>query len=97
MEIIFCVLYLLLFFLLSDYFSKKSTYIRYLIIAMILSIIIGCICMAVFATAKTSELPHFVFWSVPIICLMKLEKALRKDRHQKESGKTEDGSLVDEN
>ena len=41
---------------------------------MILSIIIGCICMAVFATAKTSKLPLFVFWSVPIICLMKLEK-----------------------
>ena len=74
MEIFFCVLYLLLFFVLSDYYSKKPTYKRYLIIAMISSIIIGCICMAVFTTAETSEFVLFVFWSVPMMCLMKLEK-----------------------
>ncbi len=74
MEIIFCVFYLILFFVLSDYLSKKPAYKQYLIIAMISSIIIGCIYMAVFTKAKTSEFVLYVFWSVPMICLMKLEK-----------------------
>lgn len=74
MEIISCGIYLLLFFILSHIFSKRPTYKRFLIIAMPLSIVVGCIYWAVFATEETSEFASYVFCSVPLICLMQLEK-----------------------
>ena len=77
METIVCGIYLVLFFLLSHYFSKRPTYKRYLKSAMILSIIVGCIYWAVWETEEASEFSLFVFSSVPLICLMELEKSRR--------------------
>ena len=74
MDIIVCGIYLLLFYILSYFFSKRPTYKRYLIVAMVMSIIIGCIYFAFFALDEPSEFVLFIFCSVPISCLMQLEK-----------------------
>lgn len=74
MDVIVCGIYLLLFYILSHIFSKRPTYKRYLISAMVVSIIIGCIYWAVFASGENSEFVSYVFCSIPLICLMQLEK-----------------------
>jgi hypothetical protein len=74
MDIIVCGIYLLIFYVLSHFYSKRPTYKRYLIIAMVMSIIIGCIYLAVFASGENSEFVSYVFCSIPLICLMQLEK-----------------------
>jgi predicted PurR-regulated permease PerM len=74
MDIIVCGIYLLLFYILSHFFSKRPTYKRYLKIAMVMSIIIGCIYWAIFSSGETSEFVSYIFCSVPLVCLMQLEK-----------------------
>lgn len=66
------------FVLLMLLFSRSRHYRKILIIFMISSIILGCVCAQIFADTNTVEIMMFIFVAIPLRCLLELEKTKKK-------------------
>ena len=74
MDILTAILIYIAFFLLTMFFSNKGFFRKYLLLAMVVSIIIGVCYIIFFANDNNMKLMKLVFWSIPMICFFQIDK-----------------------
>ena len=71
--VVFIIIYVP-FVCLTYFFSKRNGYRIYLIVAIVVSIIIGVCSLLFLSDESTIKWVRCVFWSIPMVCFFQLDK-----------------------
>ena len=83
MATVFAVGSAVLFLVLNCRFSNKSYYRTFLIIAFAAAVLLGCVCLFVFANDADVDIAKAIFWGTCMAIFLQFDSIKRKKKRKK--------------